>query len=179
VVVLIAGLLLSTVFRQQGHEARSLEEDRVVPGVVARPHCGGERSSLIAAFDGDPYDVTLPPTGLGSADDLAAVWDCPGGATRLEFSSGVNIVLDRNTISDPAESWAGLVESNPRIYSIGEVLEVPALLIDPDGDPTDDAEGGVTLVTDGVYVSVGGDGMIPLARLVDTTEALRVASIAS
>ncbi len=38
----------------------------------------------------------------------------------------------------------------------------------------DDANGGVTFVVKGVYVSVAGDGRIPLSELVEVAEGLRV-----
>lgn len=146
-----------------------------VPGPVALPHCGGEQITAEEAFNSSPYVLTMPESGLATDSSLTAVWRCPGTATLLEFSTGVTLVLDVNTIVDPEASWKRLSESNPEVYSVGTVQGVPASLIDPAGDVTKTAEGGVTFVKDGIYVSLGGDGTIPLSSLVETAESLGIA----
>jgi hypothetical protein len=139
-------------------------------------HCGGERVDFNAAVAAAPYSVVLPSDTLASADELVGTWDCPDSATRMEFRTGVNVVADVNTIKDPLAAWQGLADTNTLIYSVGEIQGNPALFIDPEADPKDDAEGGITVVLDGVYVSVGGDGTIPLKELVAVAESLEVHS---
>ncbi len=139
-------------------------------------HCGGERVSLSAALDQAPYSVALPEETLANGNDLVAAWDCPGDATLLEFSSGVSLQMSENTIVDPKASWENLANENPKIYSVGTIGSNPASLIDPDGDPKDDAEGGVIFVVDGVHVVLLGNGEIPLKDLVVAAEALAVSS---
>jgi len=149
------------------------------------PHCGGDEVGFAAAFASTPYTLVLPEGGPVAVSELRAVYDCTATARRLEFRSGVHVGLDVNTIVDPGAAWERLVateegsaraEGHPNIYSVGTVQGVPALLIDPEADPNDDANGGVTFVKDGIYVSVGGDGKIPLSDLVKAAEALRVSS---
>jgi hypothetical protein len=170
---LVTGALL-LVYVQRDPPARSGTDALPRPGAVAPAHCGGKEVPISSAFDAVPYDIVLPPSGLASNEDLIGVWDCPGTATLLEFASQTTLVLDMNTIQDPAVSWARVASTNPRIYSVGTVQGVPALLIDPEADPDDDAEGGVSVVLNGISVNVGGNGRIPLADLVSATEQLDV-----
>ncbi len=179
VVLVVAGIFVA--LRGPGGNGGAAPVD--VPFIP--PHCGGTRVGFAEAFAGTPYTVDLPAEGAVSMANLEAVWDCGGTARRLEFRSGVHVGLDVNTIADPGAAWERLVateegfartEGHPNIYSVGIVQGVPALLIDPAADPNDDANGGVTFVVDGVYVSLGGDGKIPLPELVKAAEGLRVAS---
>ncbi|GIU98555.1 MAG: hypothetical protein KatS3mg014_0171 [Actinomycetota bacterium] len=149
------------------------------------PRCGEKDVGFASAFASTPYTVALPEEGPAAASELGAVYDCGGKARRLEFRSGVHVGLDVNTIADPGAAWERLVsteegfaraEGRPNIYSVGTVQGVPALLIDPEAVPNDDANGGVTFVADGVYVSVGGDGQIPLSDLVKVAEAIHVSA---
>jgi hypothetical protein len=142
--------------------------------VQAPPHCGGEQESLSAAFADASYTVELPSQTAARSSALQGAWDCPGSATLLEFSSGLTLAVDINTIADPSAAWKTLAESSPRIYSVGEINGVAASFIDPDGDPNDDAKGGVTFVIDGIYVSVGGNGRIPLRDLVAAAEQVTI-----
>ncbi len=120
-----------------------------------------------------PYDILQPHDALANPDNLKAVWKCPAKAVRLEYESGVDVVIDVNTIRDPEASWKRPAQDDPNVYSTGMVRGVLPNLIDPAGDPTGEALGGVTLVENALYVSVGGNGSIPLDRLIQITESLR------
>jgi hypothetical protein len=177
--IAVAALLLVAVIDitlQGGSESGSGHDAPIGDGPQPRVHCGGEQVSLSDALAKAPYSVVLPEDTLASENALVAVWDCPAEATLLEFSSGVTVLMDRNTIVDPTSSWENLATADPKIYSVGKIGSTPASLIDPDGDPNDDAEGGATFVVDGVYVAVGGNGKIPLDHLVTAAEGLAVSS---
>jgi len=146
------------------------------PGPVAPAHCGGQAVDLAQAFVDVPYSAVLPNTELASPETVTGAWRCPGVATLFEFASGVTLVLDKNTIVNPEESWRRLADSDPSVYSVGVVNGTPASFIDASKDETKTAEGGVTYVVDGVYVSVGGNGSIPLVDLVSIAEELVVES---
>jgi hypothetical protein len=172
----VAGAVLALT--RESPEGNNGVNGAAVPGPVDRPHCGGQRrASLEEAISASAYTIALPEgSTLVDQSSLDGAWDCPGSATLLEFSSGVTIGIDTNTITDPEASWKGLAATNPSVYSVGDVQGAPALLIDPRGDPTGSAEGGVTFVLDGVYVSVGGDGTISLQQLVDAARTLTIAA---
>jgi hypothetical protein len=170
--VVLGAVVLGQALSEQRRERTG---DSAVPGVVDRQHCGGTRAASIDdALRTSAFDVVLPANTLARDETLAAVWDCPGTATLLEFSSEVTVVVDENTIADPERSWQGVAESNPEVYSVGTVQGVPALLIDPAADSSGTANGGVTFVLQNVYVSVGGNGEIPLAELVDVASGLSI-----
>lgn len=172
----LIAVVLAVAFALQDTSSDQLGSE---PGGVGPAHCGGQETTFEEAMAGAPYSLSLADeTSMASMESLEGVWDCPADATLLEFSSGVTITATENTAVDPEVSWQGLAESNPKIYSVGTVQGVPALLIDPDGDDADDALGGVTFVLDGVSVNVGGDGRIPLEDLTKVAEDLQV-SLAS
>jgi hypothetical protein len=143
--------------------------------VVGPPHCGGKQvMGLETALAEAPYSVTLPDSTLVSADMVAGVWDCPGDTTRIEFSTGLTLSLQRNTIKDPAASWERLARDDPTTTSVGDINGSPANLIDPETDPTHTAEGAAVWVVNGVHVVLIGNGKVPLAEIVTAAEALSI-----
>jgi hypothetical protein len=143
-------------------------------GPQAPPHCGGEQVTLISALASAPYDLSLPDGTAANKDFLEATWDCPGTTTLLEFTTGLTLNLDVNAIADPPWAWKHLTENHPKVFSVGEINGVTASFIQPSSDPDGFAEGGVIFVVDGIYVSVGGDGKIPLDDLVAAAKELVV-----
>jgi hypothetical protein len=135
--------------------------------------CGGSESSLEAVQETAPYEVMLPHSEMAHPDNLQTVWDCPADGILLEFGSGVTVFYDVSTIADPERGWDALARERSGIYSTARVRGVPASLTDPAKDETKSAAGGVTLVQNGLYISVGGDGSIPLGKLVAAAESLR------
>jgi len=78
---------------------------------------------------------------------------------------GVIIYMDVNTIVDPAAAWAALAYQDPYDTSVGMVAGHSAALIDPANDPTGTANGSVSLVEDGTWIVVEGNGQIPISDL--------------
>lgn len=135
--------------------------------------CGGTQVELRSARQQVPYRILLPEHPLADANSLESVWRCPAVAVLLRFRSGVTVFLDVSTIANPEEGWAKLAADDPSVYSTRRVQGVLASVTDPDGDPSGEANGGVTLVSEGTYISVGGNGSIPIARLIEVTESLQ------
>ena len=90
----------------------------------------------------------------------------------MQFSSGINIYLDVNTISDPAAAWAALAAADSFDTSVGTVRGQPAALIDPAKDSTGFGNGSVTLVDGSTWIVVEGDGTIPISSLESVAESL-------
>lgn len=170
VVTLIATSLVAFV----SWRASTLNRSGSLDGPQEPPHCGGERVTLATALSDAPFDLSLPDGTAASKGSLNAIWDCPGSNTLLEFSTGLTLNVSPNSIADPPWAWRHLAESDPKVFSVGEVNGVTASLIQPNADPDRFAEGGVTFVVKGIYVSVGGDGRIPLDDLVTAAKELVV-----
>ena len=135
--------------------------------------CGGGESELARANSEAKYEILMPEHDRARAESLEAVWDCPGDAYLLRFESGITVFYDVSTIADPELGWAALAAENPEIYSVEKVRGVMASVTDPSGDKSGETNGGVTLVSDGLYISVGGNGSIPVKELIAVTESLK------
>jgi hypothetical protein len=145
-----------------------------VDGPAIVPHCGGQRTSLVAEAASAAYTVLVPDTPIASTANLTATYDCGVGATRLEFSSGVSITFGLSNVTDPAKTWERLAATAPDIYSTATVRGVPAWLSDPAKDPTGVADGGVVFILPShTRVAVIGNEEIPLDDLISVAESLQ------
>src|SRR6266566_3328978 len=110
-----------------------------------------------------PYDVLMPNDSLADEKSLKASFQCSTTEIVLQFSSGVRVYEDVNTIKDPSAAWQGMA-SESADTSVGTVLGQPAALIDPfKGGP---ANGSVTFVLNGTWIVVEGNGKASLDDLV-------------
>lgn len=107
----------------------------------------------------------VPHDSLASASNLTNVWRCPGEEVELDFSTGIKVLEDVNSISSPKAAWEALASQDPDYTSVGTVRGQPAALIDPARDPAGTALGSVTLVDGGVWMVVVGNGKLFLADL--------------
>jgi hypothetical protein len=136
------------------------------PGQV----CEGSPWLLDAATAAMPFPLLLPDHALANTAELRQVWKCSDTQVALEFSSGVVIYQEVNTLADPVAVWQRMAERYPE-FSVATVRGNTASLADP--TKAVGAEGGVDLVEGNVRIIVSGDGKIPLTALVEVTESLR------
>lgn len=90
----------------------------------------------------------------------------------MTFSSGIKTYLDVNGIKDPAVAWAGLAAQDPDYTFVGTARGQPAALIDPLKDPAGTANGSVTVVDDGLWIVVEGNGKASISDLTRVTNSL-------
>ena len=135
----------------------------------------GDRTSLDAAAAGTGYQLLAPHDPIAdtaSPDSLIGVWRCAGDGVEMAFASGITVVQEANTITDPATAWQRLAREDSADTSVGTVQGQPAALIDP-AKSTGNALGSVTVVIDGTIVWVIGDGHIPISDLMRVAESLQ------
>jgi hypothetical protein len=88
-----------------------------------------------------------------------------------QYRSGVNVFMEAEEPKDPLGIFSQMAREDPQ-FQVGEVLGEPALLVDPEKDPTGRTPGGVSVFLNGLLVEVAGDGTIPLDELIAVAESL-------
>jgi hypothetical protein len=143
------------------------------PAGLDQPCAGdGVQVSLDKAEGDMPFHILVPASQLANQTDLTGVWECGRQAVQMQFSSGVKITMEINTNKDPAAAWQSLADQDPSTTSVSVVRGQPASLIDPAKDSTHTIDGGVSVVDDGLLITVGGNGKIAIGDLVEVTESL-------
>lgn len=146
----------------------------LTPGTLNRV-CDGVQVDLATAAEVAPFTLLVPAHALANASNLLAVWWCPLASTvGMEFSSGIIVKQRVNDIEDPVAEFNDDAESYSNT-SVGVVRGQPAELVDPelpDDIPPPD-RGAVALVEEGVFISVQGNGVIPLLDLIAVTESMK------
>jgi hypothetical protein len=160
--LLFFGQLRESHSKNQSHPVR----DGNLLGGLDQP-CGGNGTSLsLATASGTvPYKILVPQDAAASAASMTHLWKCQGTEVEMQFASGINILLDQNTIQDPAKAWSDMAAAQPTDTSVGTVRGQPAALIDPAADPTGGISGSVSVVDGNMWIVVEGNGRIPLATL--------------
>lgn len=135
--------------------------------------CGGRPSTLPQLTSASPFKVLTPHDPMANDANLSNVWDCPGEAVQLDFSSGISVFLEINTLAHREADWAAMAAQDPDDTSVGIVRGEAAEVIDAEKDVSQTADGGVVLVENGVFIAVTGNGNIPLDNLRSVAESLR------
>ena len=129
--------------------------------------CGdvGSPTTLDQAIARAPYTILVPQDSLADPSNLSKVCML-GSATEVEllFPSGIAILQQVNDIKDPASSWEALAAQDPQDTSVGSIGGIPAAVIDP-AKSSGGALGSVSLVKDGTWIVVVGNGKISAADL--------------
>jgi hypothetical protein len=146
---------------------------------LAAPSCkvAKNETTIEAASASAGYQLLVPHDPLadaGSGGATIGIWSCGGGEFEMRFRSGITLLQEANSISDPAKAWEGLAKQDPVDTSVGTVQGQSAALIDP-AKSAGGALGSVTVVLGGTIVWVVGDRLIPLSDLVRVADSLRVA----
>jgi hypothetical protein len=135
-------------------------------------------SGVCGASDGTP--VSLGDASTASGFTLFAVADpsdvgqlrkavsCPGGEVVLEFSSGANIYENANKIADPGAAWQSLAADSSDT-TVATIQGQPAALTDP---AKSHAFGSVSVVLDGTWIVVEGNGSMDMDALVRAASGL-------
>ena len=143
------------------------------PGNLDQPCAGmGVQVDLTKAESDEPYHILVPNTDLAEDSNMTSAWECNGDVVQMFFSSGVKITEEQNVIKDPEAAWQNLAEQDPTTTSVAVVRGQSASLIDPAKDPTGTIAGGVSVVDDGLLLTVGGNGKLSIDDLVKVTESL-------
>ncbi len=144
-------------------------------GIATRSCEVAENETTIEAASASAgYHLLAPHDALAdaaSAGSILGIWSCGGGEFEMRFKSGITLLQEANSISDPAKAWEGLAKQDPGDTSVGIVQGQPAALIDP-ATSTGGALGSVTVVIGRTIVWVEGDGQISISDLVRVADSL-------
>ena len=119
------------------------------------------------------FRLYLPNWEAADSETLEASWRCAAGSVELDYSTGIRVVEDVNSLTDPVSVYRNLAAQDPNTTSVGTVHGLPAMLIDPLAIPNEGARGVVGLVEpSGTLVLVEGNGRIPLVTLILVAQSL-------
>lgn len=150
--------------------ARVARDDVAHVNVCADP--SDHPTSLTDVERAAPFTLLMPNSPYANSANLSAAWNCSAGWYILQFSSGVSLTMEVNTIVNPAASWRSFVASDSDEASLATVHGQPAVVIDPAADPSGFATGGVTWVQNGIWISVGGNHRLTPSQLLSTADSL-------
>ena len=175
--VVAAGAIVFAVSREPDDDAVS-EASRLV--LQTRGYCNGEAQevSLDRAEKKAPFSLLVPDHALANSNGLDRVLVCPAAvlgtgraAARLEYSSGVIVIEEWNSIRDPEVTYRSLADEpgislatvHGHVAIVGEISEERRAL------------GAVEWVEGPRRVSILGNGSIDPAVLLAVAESTRTA----
>jgi hypothetical protein len=136
--------------------------------LVAIGDCPHEVQTLAAAEQEAGYAPLVSSDPAADANHISTICSPGGDQVTIRFASGVGVMTYPNSIPNPPRSWQRYVEDNPGEGDTAEVLGETALRLSPGPG----AKGSITLVHEGLYVSVVGNGQLDLDQLTQIADSL-------
>lgn len=167
VAALVVTFAVGTALGQRPTNTEDIVTNSPIEGV-----CNGTEIDLPSARRAVPFKLYRAHHPLADDDNLVRVWDCPGPMVALEYGSDTTVYLSVNTLASPETVWAQMAAQYEE-FSTGTSRGELASFSDPYASENGTADGGVDLVTDGIRITVSGDGTIALDDLKEVMESLR------
>jgi hypothetical protein len=134
--------------------------------------CGGTQVTPQTAQNKVAFRILMPNHRLANSNTLTKLLLCPSGTLWLTFSSRLEILLERNSIPDPAAVWASWASESPTYRRVGTLKGQPAILDDPTKQGNPAALTAAEFVFGGRLVIIRGPSSISLQDVTEVGESL-------
>lgn len=135
----------------------------------------------LTARSASPKTGLMPETAVANVTNIAGAWSCGSVTTMVRFESGVEVYQEPGWegVLDPAAKWQNMIDTAniifPGMGGYTETVRGTTAMVQPPDRPGAEGlmPGRVSLIEDGVYISVSGTREVPVSTLIEIANSLR------